>query len=253
MAKRIWLLLALAALPLFPPVAGADQAAEFKIATSDPFLSGHIRLNDTLYLRIAYKSEEPIRFQVQGFAAGKKVVLGAMYNPAPLHSAGEGEALAWISFRQPAAIDELRITAYGRRWQPVGTLSAPVTLEWDAFTPEHTRSEWADRLSHAQQQVTMHDMQKTNEGGEWIGFLLIAIGYLAIPGYFILQPWTIYRFTGGWRIAAALPLLAAVPLFGHAIFAFHAGSNIWPLGLIFFMPVIFLYLVAVIVLKRIAA
>jgi hypothetical protein len=68
------------------------------------------------------------------------------------------------------------------------------------------------------------------------------IGALSILGYLVLQPMMIAWLPGRWRIAAFVPLVAMVPLFVHAAYAFAQSSNIWPLGLIFFTPFAPLYL-----------
>jgi hypothetical protein len=221
----------------------AEQPIQFSIAESDPFLSGPIGLNDVLYIRLAYKSDQPVRFRMEAFAAGKKIITGVSYNPAPPYPSGDGEALVWLAFRQPVTIDEIRIKAADEQWKTIGTLRAPVALEWNASTTKHIRADWANRLSSEQQDNTGRQMQQANQGGDWIGDLIIPLGGISILGYLMLQPWLIWRLRGGWRTTALLPLIAVVPLFGHAAFALAAGSNLWPLGLIFFMPIAFFYLV----------
>jgi len=224
---------------------GQNQIVQFKIVESDPGFSGRIGLNGTLYVKLAYNSDRSVRFRIEGFAAGKKVETGAMYNPGPPYPAGEGEALVWIAYRQPATIDEIRITAANERWNPLTTISTPARIEWSAPVSTRQRTEWAERLSRQQQEVTSREMQKRSEGDEWLGGLIIILGWISILGYFVMQPWMIYRFSGGWRIAALLPILAVVPLFGHAMYALNMGSNLWPIGLIFLMPIAFLYLLAI--------
>jgi len=66
--------------------------------------------------------------------------------------------------------------------------------------------------------------------------ILLDMIFWALPAYLLLQGWTIWRMEGRWRLAAAAPLIIALPLAGHAIFALSAGSNLWPLLLIFFAP-----------------
>jgi uncharacterized membrane protein (GlpM family) len=75
-----------------------------------------------------------------------------------------------------------------------------------------------------------------------LGQAVVGIGSLSIVGYLILQPLLAFRFTGKWRIAALVPLLATVPLIVQAAVAAATGSNLWPILLIFFMPCAFLYL-----------
>jgi hypothetical protein len=78
-----------------------------------------------------------------------------------------------------------------------------------------------------------------------LGILLLALGLVSIVGYVVLQPLLPLRLSGGWRIAALLPLAVMVPLAIHAIVLVMAGSNLWPLGLISFAPLAFLYLLIV--------
>lgn len=219
-----------------------EQPVHFAIAASDPFLSGRIALGDTLYVKLAYKSVGPVRFRMEAFAAGKKITAGVMYNPAPLYPPGEGEALVWIAYRQPTTVDEIKITAAGDRWQSMAMLRAPVDLEWSAAAAKHARAEWVSRLGRAQQDNTGRRMRQSNDAN-WLSPLIIPFGWVSVLGYLLLQPWMIHRFAGGWRTAAILPLVAVVPLFAHALLALSAGSNLWPLGLIFLMPFAFVYLV----------
>ena len=78
-----------------------------------------------------------------------------------------------------------------------------------------------------------------------LGELVVGIGTISILGYLVLQPLMAFRLSGVWRIAALVPLIAVVPVIAHAAYAFTQGSNIWPLGLIFFMPFAFLYLLVI--------
>jgi len=75
----------------------------------------------------------------------------------------------------------------------------------------------------------------------WIGGLAM----LAVPGYFVLQAWVVHRWSGGWRNAALVPLVAMVPAVLHALFALAAGSNLWPIAVILAAPLAFMYLVVV--------
>jgi len=70
------------------------------------------------------------------------------------------------------------------------------------------------------------------------------------PAYFVLQPWTLIRFRGGWRVAALLPLAGAVPTILWSLYALSRDSNLWPLTFIFFAPVGSSYLVILALLRR---
>jgi len=74
-----------------------------------------IATGDKLYLRISYESQVPVRFQIEAFRQAlrrrRRYQLHTPYN------AGQGEALAWISFSAPLRVDEIRVTAFDMEWQ----------------------------------------------------------------------------------------------------------------------------------------
>ena len=79
-----------------------------------------------------------------------------------------------------------------------------------------------------------------------IGYRLGHAGVVPAAGrllaYVVLQPLTIWPFAGSWRIAAALPLVAMLPVVCHALYALNAGANLWPIALVFVMPLATVYL-----------
>lgn len=81
-----------------------------------------------------------------------------------------------------------------------------------------------------------------------LGLLVMA----AVPGYFVLQFYTARTWDGSWRWAALAPLLVMVPLIAFTVFAFAAGSNLWPLMLILTAPVACIYLAALAGIRSVA-
>jgi hypothetical protein len=75
----------------------------------------------------------------------------------------------------------------------------------------------------------------------WVG----SAAMLAVPGYFILQTWFASRWSGSWRIAALVPLIAMVPAVLFSMFALSQGSNLWPITVFLLAPLGFIYLVVV--------
>lgn len=74
---------------------------------------------------------------------------------------------------------------------------------------------------------------------------LVALAVLlSLPGYAALQWHAARNWRGGWRIAALAPLAVMAPLVLHAVLAFMAQSNLWPLLVILTAPLAFLYLLA---------
>jgi hypothetical protein len=74
-----------------------------------------------------------------------------------------------------------------------------------------------------------------------IGLLVL----LALPGYFILQLRMVWRYRGGWLIAALVPLAALAPVIVYSGVALSDGANLWPLLLILSAPFAFVYLLIV--------
>jgi len=60
-------------------------------------------------------------------------------------------------------------------------------------------------------------------------FVLGSVAMLAAPVYFILQPWAAAQLTGGWRKAALLPLVPAIPLLLWCAYAFFFSGALTPL------------------------
>ena len=81
----------------------------------------------------------------------------------------------------------------------------------------------------------------SSDGGDW----LIMLMAWSVPGYFILQIWIWRRWHDNWRRAGLLPLWASIPISGYTLFAMLMGSNLWPLVMLFAMPVLFGYLAVV--------
>jgi hypothetical protein len=78
------------------------------------------------------------------------------------------------------------------------------------------------------------------------GLLIMA----SVPGYFVIQPMALRSWSGGWHLAAVLPLVIVVPALLWSLFALSQGSNIWPLTLIFATMLGTIYLAALWVAQR---
>jgi hypothetical protein len=84
---------------------------------------------------------------------------------------------------------------------------------------------------------------------EIVGSVLAGVMLLAVPAYFVLQPWAAMRLKRGWRITGLAPLLFAIPAVLWSIYALSQGSNLWPLVLIFFTPLGTRYLVILLLIS----
>jgi hypothetical protein len=73
---------------------------------------------------------------------------------------------------------------------------------------------------------------------------------LMVPAYLVLQPLALLRLKGGWRIAAAAPLLVAIPTALWSLYALSHESNLWPITFILFSPAGTIYLLALLLARR---
>ncbi len=238
--------IALLALSMLGAAAAHAQqpAVDFWIMQRDPVAGTDLAIGDGLHVRLGYKSDRPLRFQMKGRAQGKNVTAGAMYNVAPIYPAGEGEAIVWIAYRQPVAIDEITVAAMGADWKPIATASVAALIGWSPGIARRQPVEWATRLHQAQQAMVNQavENQRANRDASGSGAILVPLLALGVLAYFVLQPLTVWLFDRGWRLAALVPLIATVPLVLHAAAAFAAGANLWPLLLLLFLPFATLYL-----------
>lgn len=76
--------------------------------------------------------------------------------------------------------------------------------------------------------------------GEFVGGAITT----CVPLYFVLQTWLGCAWSGRWRLAALLPMIGFVPALYYTLAGLAHGSNLWPLPLILFAPVGFVYLLA---------
>jgi hypothetical protein len=74
---------------------------------------------------------------------------------------------------------------------------------------------------------------------------------LMVPAYLVLQPWAAIRLRGGWRLAALAPLLLAIPTILWSLYALSHESNLWPITFILFAPFGTVYLLVLLILRRI--
>ncbi len=242
---RWFRLLALAALAGIPLVATGAPDVSVRITAVDPASGTELATGETLYLRIRYDSHQPLRFQAR-VPAGEPD-RGVMMNPAPVYPAGRGEALAWIAFREPGRLGHVDVVVFDERWQRLEVRSEPVDISWYASgAGGHRPAGWTRELSDHQQSMTRTQITPANDSG---GDLLVMFMGWSVPGYFILQFLAWRLEDRRWRVAGRLPLVVAVPLLLWTLFALMAGSNLWPLMLLFVAPFLFLYLAGLLLLR----
>jgi hypothetical protein len=244
--RALWLVVCLACTGLAPAIVAAASPT-VRIVDLDPAGSEMLRRGDALSVRLAYDSEIPLRFGVQGFARGERLA-NAQSNTVPVYPAGRGEAIVWLAFQESVYLDEIRVRMMDQAWQEQGVAAHPVSYFWDReprSTPRRA-APWVAELNDAQSAMARAAAaaQAPEEGFDGWGLLILFMGW-SVPGYIVLQVYALARWRAGWRTAALVPLLLMVPLVAYTLFALLAGSNLWPLMLIFLTPLAFIYLFAV--------
>lgn len=222
---------------------------EVRILATDPADGNDLPPGEILFVRIGYASDEPVRFRLKGLLGGSAPGATAHTNPAPVYPAGEGEAIAWIRYMGPALIDEIVVETSTQAWRLLDEARRPLDLEWRPGARRGPEAAWVTPLSDAQQQMTRETLARVTEDSDAWDWVISLMGW-AVPGYFILQGLLWWRWQGGWRRAALVPLWGAVPVVAYTLFALFMGSNLWPLVMLFTLPLGFAYLVALIVLRR---
>jgi len=240
-------------------VGRAEADVRVRIVATDPPAEATLGRDDTFYVRIEYASDEPVSIWARPYFKGKPLEHGKSNASFP-HS-GSGYALGWFSFDGPAAVDEVRIligSASRREWVAE---SYPVNLiGTGAAPPARTRSPWVEEMRReeavAQRQAYEKYMSEpVSVGGAALvsGFMLLMLGVL-ISG-FVLPAWALWKWQGGWRVAAAVPasLMAFVVL--RIVWDTSldpTAHNLWPFEILIFGAVALAIMGALLLARRVS-
>jgi hypothetical protein len=166
------------------------------------------------YLHLRYRSDQPVHIWVRPYFEGKPVKAGS--NPSRTYPAGSGDALGWFFLFDPGAqVDEVQIKAGDGsldRTPVVATFPVSVTSD-DQPAQASTRPAWLTALNAADQtaaradhEKSMHPSASVGDTALFGGFMLafVALGLIGVAW----PAWALWRWRGGWRIAAAVPAIA---------------------------------------------
>jgi hypothetical protein len=168
--------------------------------------------NQTFFVHIGYTTDEPVSIWARPFFRGREVTAGS--NPSRSHT-GSGETLGWFFFMEPGKqVDEVRITA-GDGSQAGTRLIAthPVRITGsDRPAAATSEPDWLVTLRQQEERLQREEFEKRastppGAGATLLfgGFMLAvaALGIAAVAAPF----WAIRRWRGGWRVAAAVPVV----------------------------------------------
>lgn len=211
---RLALRIALSVLAAAPPAYAATTVRLLETYPQGDDIE--VAPNQNVYLRIAYATDSPTRIWVRPYLHGQPASAGS--SPSPGYS-GSGELLAWFFLMQDAGeVDEVRVTAGdgsvdGTR--PVAAWPLHARASRAASAPA-VEPEWVATL-RAQAQTAAREARvaaaSAPHAASGLGDAVLLGGFfLAVPvlGLFgLLAPlWGLWRWRGGWRLAAALPAVA---------------------------------------------
>ena len=243
--------LTLVALTCAPHAIAQSPAVSLEVSATDPEARATLQRGETFYVRVAYRSDRPLRIRIQGLRQGKTVP--TMTNPSPRSDPPSGETVVWLASDQPATADEIRLSAQDQTTgRVIAQTSLPVTLEWTGSpsTTPRQAADWARTMSQAQQQVISQEMRSYGQSGGFMDTLLGLVMMLSVPGYIAAQVWSLKRLEGGWRTAAWVPAFVMGAALAFSLFALSRGSNLWPIWLILLAPLALIWLAVLMLLNR---
>jgi len=202
-------------------------------------------------LRISYTCDRPISLRAQAFYEGARVP--AMNGGSPLYDAGSGEAFFWLAATGTGSVDEILITADGKDGKRLAQITYPVNLNWTVEPDENPprAPDWVKRMKEEQESKIAAQSASYNHGAT--GWAMIGLGsliMLCVPAYFVVQVALLRRLQDKWRKAAAAPLVPMGFVLAYTAWAYHDGSNLYPVVLIFASPLALIYLVVVLLRSR---
>jgi hypothetical protein len=223
-----------------------------EITKLDPEVESTLGNADMLYVLVRYESDIPLRFQALAMHGGSVLEVGAVRNPAALHSPGSGEALVWVGYTNPTHVDAVRVTVLNEEWRELYQLTEKTDVTWQgvAADPPREPAVWVNSLikSERRKMDFVYDASPQKYGffADILFFLMIA----AIPAYLLLQLHMLWRYEYRWRELAILPIFPYLILFFYYIAGLNIDTSLQVTFLFRYTSLAFLYLVALWTAKR---
>ncbi|MBL0143518.1 MAG: hypothetical protein IPP91_15750 [Betaproteobacteria bacterium] len=222
----------------FLALACAAVRAEVRaqVAGIDPATPAVLARNQPLYVRIDYADADGHHFWAKPYFRGDPVKR-IKFNASSRY-AGSGSALGWFSLDQADAVDEVRIVAGGGRpFKEFEVSRLRVDVRGTGVPGESApRAEWVDSMQRESDAQRRRDMAEEKARPASVfdslivpGFMLAVLGLLA--GGVAAPVWAIRRWQGGWRFAAALPLVAIAFVVARIVVDTArdpTSHNLWP-------------------------
>lgn len=222
-------------------LAGVVQAdVRVRIAATDPPAEATLGRDQAFYVRIQFDVDETVGLWTRAYFRGKQ--LGGWNSNASAKWSGSGYALGWISFAQPVEVDEIRIVAGGGKpYVEREVATYPVKLRWGEGAATGARAPWVSELQQATaaawEAERSADAARPASAGDIALTLLIPPALVALVLACVGAPvWALWKWRGGWRLAAALPFAVMAFVVVRIIVdtARNPKShNLWPLEIVY--------------------
>jgi hypothetical protein len=215
--------------------------------------------NQTFYLHLRYTSDKPVQIWARPYFEGEPAHAGS--NPSRIYPAGSGEAMGWFFLDPDARVDEVRISAGDG--SPNGThvvASYPVDVTGgDAPTQAGTPPAWVTTLraadKAAQDAAYREAMNQPVSAGETLFFTVFMLLMAGLGLFGLLAPvWGLWRWRGGWRIAAAAP----AGLMGFVVLRILVGTsidptshNLWPFEILMVGAASTVFMIVLMVVRKV--
>ncbi len=240
----------------FAAMGGAQAEVRVSVVATDPPAEATLGRDETFYVRIEFASDEPISIWARPFFKGKQV--SAKSNASFPHS-GSGYALGWFSLNGPLEVDEVRIIVGSRSRGEFIAARYPVKIIGSGATPEaRTTEPWVDEMRReeqiAQKQAYEKRMNEPISFGSQIlmsGFMLLMLGAL-IAG-FAAPAWALWKWQGGWRVAAAVPVVLMAFVVLRIVWGTSrdpTSHNLWPFEILIFGVISLAIMGALVIARR---
>ena len=218
----------------------------------DPAVASVLGNEDSLYVKVRYESEVPLRFQAIGMHSGLPLEVGAIKNPAALHAPGNGEALVWVSYTNPTRVDAVGVIVMDEKWQKLYTLTKAAELKWQGFSADQPRTpaKWVDTLLRAEQRKIDYFYDPSPNKYGMLYDVVFFLTMISIPAYILLQLYMLWRYEYRWRELAMIPIFPYLILAFYMLVGLEIDESLKVTFLFRYTSLAFLYLFVLLLAKR---
>lgn len=235
-------ILSVMALLLYWCAGGAQAQAQTQVELLDTFPAGHeivLPPNQSIYLRIAYRADAPVRIWATPYFQGEPVDAGTS---GSLMHAGKGEMLAFFFLPKGGQVDEIRVAAGSGNPDRTPEIARwPLRVySYNGAAPPPPEPAWVATMREADKQARdaafQAQMSQPVSAGDMalltaLMWLVLGLGVLGIAW----PAWALWKWRGGWRRWALLPMAAIGLVVLNILFGVMldpTSHNLWPFEIV---------------------